>query len=474
MVVEFSTFVVYRFEMRLLLSAAVAICVGALTTASVAQAPRDVAVIGRFEKGPVDAPVAVTAAQFESLYGSASPASWPAELQTRRFFAQGGSSIYVIRANPDGTLRSALEGDATSITGLNALPLVRDGSILVCPELTQIPPAEVPSALLSWKTYLAARNAMLILDPPPGLNTVSSVTQWVTANVPPSSRELVLYYPYLTASINGVATTFGASGTMAAAWLQNDALPGEGIWKSPAGAQLPLVADGMSMTINDANSDILSQASICPIRKFSGPIIPWGARHLDGANPENRYINVQRTLNWIRTSIGRIGILSASRENNSTLWSELNANVANFLQSQLYVPGALQGTTPNQAYFVQCGLGQTMTQADVNAHLVKLQIGVAMIQPSEFTILQFTWNTRDPVRLLPAPRLLMREGLAGKQLFYHTPPGASYKLTASDTLQPGSWIDFSSAVAGDDTWRKSGFTPTGGKRFFRSEQTADP
>jgi len=314
---------------------------------------------------------------------------------------------------------------------------------------------------------------MLILDPPPGLTTVTAMTQWVTQNVPSSANSLAIYYPYLTASINGTPTTFGASGSMAAAWLKNDSLSGEGIWSSPAGTQIPLVADNLSLVPNSSQQDALAAVYVCPIIKSGSSIIPWGARHLDGGNPENRYISVERTLDWIGTNVTRIGSLSASRTNNSGLWADLRTNTQSFLQ-ELFVRGAFQGTTATQAYFVQCGLGQTMTQADVDANVVKLMIGVALVRPSEFTIVQFTFDARNPSRPLEAPRLIMREGYAGMQLFYSTPAGATYSLKSSASLAAGSWLEHAAPVTGDGTWRQAQFEPIFGKRFFRSEQTPLP
>jgi hypothetical protein len=451
------------------LSLAVACATGA------EQEPVQAAIIGRFAKGPVGAPVRVNSVQFESLYGSSNPVAWPAELQARRFFAQQGAALHVIRANPGGSLKSALEGDALAMSGRHALPLIRDFGVLICPELTQLPAGEVPGTLQIWRDAMKERRAMLILDPPPGLTTVTAMTQWTTQNAPSSASSLAIYYPYLTASINGTPASFGASGSMAAAWLKNDSLTGEGIWSSPAGTQLPLVADNLSTTLNTTQQDALAAVYICPIIKptVSGNIIPWGIRHLDGGNPENRYISLQRTLNWIGTNVTRLGSISASRSNNSALWIELRGNVQSFLQ-EIYQRGALQGATASQAYFVQCGLGQTMTQADVDSHVVKLMIGVAMTRPSEFTIVQFSWDTRNPARPLAAPRLIMRDGYAGKQLFYSTPPGATYSLKSSATMTAGTWFEHAAPVTGDGTWRQAQFEPLFGRRFFRSEQTALP
>jgi hypothetical protein len=445
----------------------------AVTAGAAEQEPVAAAIIGRFAKGPVGSPVEVSAGEFADLYGSDAPTAWPAELQARRFFVQGASKLNVIRAHPDGPLGTALAGDPAAMSGLHALPLVRDLGILLCPEITRLPTAEIKPALAIWKAELAKRRAMMILDPPPGMTSSSLMAQWVTQHIPAGSKELALYYPYLTASVNGTPATFGASGQMAAAWLANDLRPDDRIWSAPAGTQLPLVADGTSPLLDNTTSMIATDAYICVIRQFTagGPILPWAARHLDGGNPENRHIPVQRATDWIRTNIERMGTLSDHRVNNSTLWAELVTNARNFLQ-EVYQEGGFAGNTPAEAFFVQCGLGLTMTQADIEVHVVKLNVGVALLLPAEFTVLRFQWNTRNPARPLEAPRLLMRDGFAGKQLFYKSPPGASYTLKSSPSL--AGWTQYAAPVPGDNTWRRAAFVPEAGKRFFRVEQTPLP
>src|SRR5260221_13341354 len=55
----------------------------------------ETALLGKFARGPVDVPVKVGPADFNTLFGSANPAAWPAEVQARQFFANGGAALYV-------------------------------------------------------------------------------------------------------------------------------------------------------------------------------------------------------------------------------------------------------------------------------------------------------------------------------------------------------------------------------------------
>ena len=48
--------------------------------------------------------------------------------------------------------------------------------------------------------------------------------------------------------------------------------------------------------------------------------------------------------------------------------------------------GALVGTTPREAFFVRCGLGQTMTALDIVEGRLNVEIGMAAVRPAEFVV----------------------------------------------------------------------------------------
>jgi len=57
--------------------------------------------------------------------------------------------------------------------------------------------------------------------------------------------------------------------------------------------------------------------------------------------------------------------------------------------------GALQGSTPEQVYFVNIGLGRTMTAQDILEGRMIVEIGVAAVRPAEFIILRFEHKLAD-------------------------------------------------------------------------------
>ena len=45
---------------------------------------------------------------------------------------------------------------------------------------------------------------------------------------------------------------------------------------------------------------------------------------------------------------------------------------------------------PDQAFFVNVGLGQTMTEDDINNGIMNIEIGLAAVRPAEFIVLTFS------------------------------------------------------------------------------------
>ena len=55
----------------------------------------------------------------------------------------------------------------------------------------------------------------------------------------------------------------------------------------------------------------------------------------------------------------------------------------------VWARGGLMGTSPDQAYNVQCGLGSTMTPDDVLNGVMRVQVTLQMVHPAEFIELTF-------------------------------------------------------------------------------------
>ena len=71
--------------------------------------------------------------------------------------------------------------------------------------------------------------------------------------------------------------------------------------------------------------------------------------------------------------------------NDEPLWAAIRLNVSSFMQT-LFLKGAFQGQTPDQAYFVKCDA--RTTAGDIDAGIVNMLVGFAPLYPAEFVVIQ--------------------------------------------------------------------------------------
>jgi len=240
------------------------------------------------------------------------------------------------------------------------------------------------------------KSRMVIIDPPPNLELDQAAT--VNSLAFPSSTYSVLYYPWVKvanpfyhAEKNPTAEkTIDVSPSSFAAGMWSRTDGSRGVWKAPAGMGAGLVgAAGLKYIVEDGEQDQLNPLGVNCYRKMpGGGRVIWGSRTLaTKADPEWRYVPVRRTAIMIEQSIYN-GIQWAVFEpNDHRLWSALRSNIDGFMNG-LFRAGAFQGAKASDAYFVRCGLGDTMTQADIDAGQVIVIVGFAPLKPAEFVIVR--------------------------------------------------------------------------------------
>ena len=187
------------------------------------------------------------------------------------------------------------------------------------------------------------------------------------------------------------------SATMAGIYTAVDT--NRGVWKAPANLSLSLVSS-VDVKIKDSdqeglNVDATSGKSIDAIRNFPGRgILVWGARTLDGNSNEWRYVNVRRTFLFVEDSCKKATEFSVFEPNDKNLWVKVKGTISNFL-TNLWTDGALAGSKPEQAFFVNVGLGETMTAQDILEGKLIVQIGMAVVRPAEFIVIQFEHKLQE-------------------------------------------------------------------------------
>lgn len=93
---------------------------------------------------------------------------------------------------------------------------------------------------------------------------------------------------------------------------------------------------------------------------------------VDGVN-DYRYIQIRRTINYIKVSIKTALGPFVFEPNTQATWSQAVSAVTGVLQ-EAWARGELEGATPEQAFSVQCGVGSTMTAQDVRDGNLAVQV----------------------------------------------------------------------------------------------------
>lgn len=199
-------------------------------------------------------------------------------------------------------------------------------------------------------------------------------------------------YKLLRKTIADKLNVLPAAPAMAGLYTRTD--KSRGVWIAPANQNLnAVISPAVKITHEDQESlnvDAISGKSINAIRAFKGrgSAIVWGARTLAGNSVEWRYINVRRLFILIEQSIKNSAFSVVFRPNVPVTWAVVRGMINNFL-TNLWRQGALVGASPNEAFSVECGLGTTMTQEDINEGVMRIRIQAAPSRPAEFIVITF-------------------------------------------------------------------------------------
>jgi hypothetical protein len=363
------------------------------------------AFLGRAVSGPAHDPVTITSfADFERVFGGLA-LTCPMSYTVRDFFQNGGVEAIVVRlykepgggstAGADGAPldQAAYEGSRADETGLFALEKADLFNLLCIPPDTRAG-TMLPAVYQTALAYCETRRAMLIVDPPAAWETVAAARDGLAGDIAlagPAARNAALYFPRLIQAdplLGGQVDTFVPCGAVAGVMARTDAQ--RGVWKAPAGTDATLLgATSLSVSLTDAENDILNPLGINGLRTFPGTgQVVWGARTLRGADQfadEYKYIPVRRLALHLEESLVRGTRWAVFEPNGEPLWAQIRLHVGAFMQS-LFTQGAFQGNTPREAYFVKVDR-ETMTQNDIDLGILSIVVGFAPLKPAEFVII---------------------------------------------------------------------------------------
>ena len=270
-------------------------------------------------------------------------------------------------------------------------------NLLMTPGVTD---NEVVSAAVA---FAERKRAFAIIDPPPqapafGVAPPQPIDSWMTGFGAsgyslPRSQNAALYYPYLNSTdpITSNVIPMAPCGFVAGVYAATDA--SRGVWKAPAGlATTVLNTTGPvpSGIMNDPQQGVLNLDSINCLRSFSGiGTVVWGARTTVANNQafaQSMYVPVRRMTLFIEQTLLANLRWVVFEPNDEPLWTAIRSSIESFMLS-LFKQGALQGSTPSQAFQVKCDSTTTTPDNQQNG-IVNIVVAFAPLKPAEFVIIQ--------------------------------------------------------------------------------------
>jgi phage tail sheath protein FI len=230
-----------------------------------------------------------------------------------------------------------------------------------------------------------------------GINLIQNKANDLLATVDSNAQIQIPPYKNALAAVRKSLIKLPPSGAMAGIYAYVDRT--RGVWKAPANVSLNGVVD-LTQTIENReqenlNVDVTGGKSINCIRAFTGKgILVWGARTLAGNDNEWRYVPVRRLFIMIEESIKKATEFVVFEPNDANTWVRVKGMINNFL-TEMWKVGALAGAKPEHAFFVNCGLGETMTSQDILEGKLIVEIGLAAVRPAEFIILRFSHKLQE-------------------------------------------------------------------------------
>lgn len=277
-------------------------------------------------------------------------------------------------------------------TGIFSLKNIDDISIVAAPG--QVSPV-IQQALVNHCEEMRYRFA--VLDGPAPPDDAIADVQVLRQNY--DTKYAALYYPWLTIpdplpdNLSSIAQVpIPPAGHVVGTYARVDI--DRGVHKAPANEVISGIT-GLRRYLNKGENDILNPypSNINVIRDFRPDfraIRIWGARVIT-SDPDYKYVPVRRLLIFIEKSIDRGLQWVVFEPNAEPLWARVRFAIESFLNT-VWRNGALEGTKPEQAYFVICDR-TTMTQDDIDNGRLICVVGVAPVKPAEFVIVRIGLKT---------------------------------------------------------------------------------
>ena len=324
--------------------------------------------------------------QFEQFFVQPSSGSYLAHA-VRGFFENGGRLCYVVPLQ--NAEQEALKPGLAAIESLDTIDLVCAPDIMR--QSSESEQVEMQKLVLEHCHKMGDRFA--ILDSLPNKQEITKQREGLQSN------NGALYFPWIKVLDPATPTPklieVPPCGHIAGIYAQSDRT--YGFPQTPANYPLEGVLD-LSVSLSSDEQNALNPKnnsneppSINCLRVFKGRGIRiWGGRTLS-QNPDWQYINVRRlfltVLRWIERNLEDV----VFEPNDFKLWVRIERELTTYLESLLR-KGALQGRTPQEAFYIKCD-SETNPPEMRDIGTVVTEIGLAPTKPNEFIVVRLIHGT---------------------------------------------------------------------------------
>jgi len=312
------------------------------------------------------------------------------------------ASIYPLTGGTDSTAPVYSDYVTAASTGFTTItrPLVMFAPELYAKLLLDsdaTPSTSLTAVQNAMTTYAATSNSFAVLDAPAPTTPQTSSQALAYATGLTKTAYGAVYYPnfYIQDPVGRSTRSLrkvSPSGAVAGAYIATDKAVGP--FKVAAGTDTPIKgAISLEVALSSSDLDTLNTAPspVNAIRNIPGAgIVVMGGRTLLQDNTSNRFVNMRRSLNYLRRNLEDVTQFAMFENNDETLWSRLRTVITaslNVYRNQ----GGLRGSA-STAFYVKCDT-ETTTAADVLNGQVNIEVGVALQYPAEFVVINLSQLT---------------------------------------------------------------------------------
>ena len=297
------------------------------------------------------------------------------------YFRHGGTNAIVV----------STDNLKWSLVNFEAQILETRFDFAVVPSLALLPAADFGVASDALAKAIDPRRAVFIFDLPTSGKPDDHASLLQTWSSKKLSRAAA-FAPALKTTSGGLVPP-GAAMAALMSRVDHDIGP----WKSPSGTMFRLQGDD-TLSFSPSEAQCTRWISNLPsgvncLRVHQNRVISWGGRLMPIGDPDNRYLSIRRAHDYFDRETEE----SLRWLNSATAGDVACAKAIAQLEWQLYAHWqlkALVGAQQNEAFYVRCGVGQTMTNADLRAGRTIVEFGIALLRPSEFTVIRHVFERK--------------------------------------------------------------------------------